>query len=110
MTLRVDRVLADGFETIEAELPAVVTVSNELGAARRPSLRETMRAARKPLVVRSASEIGLGAGEIESAAVRRVRERLFVPVNDNQCELIAGEDAGAQAALLALRLREARII
>src|SRR6185503_19325459 len=40
-TARVERVLADGFETMEAELPAVVTVSNELGTARTPSLRET---------------------------------------------------------------------
>ena len=51
-TLRVERVLSDGFETLEAALPAVVTVSNELGAARTPTLRETMRAARKPLALR----------------------------------------------------------
>ena len=32
------------------DLPAVVTISNELGAVRYASLRETMRAARKPIV------------------------------------------------------------
>lgn len=106
-TLRVERVLTDGFETLEAELPAVVTVSNEVGAARAPSLRETMRAARKPLAVRSAADIGLMQDEIARAAGLRVRERLFVPVKEARCEIIAGADAAAQ---LAQRLREARLI
>jgi electron transfer flavoprotein beta subunit len=108
--VRVDRVLADGIETIEADLPAVVTVSNELGAPRAPSLRETMRAARKPLAVRSAADIGLDAGEVVAMSARRTRERLFVPVNDSVCELIAGADDSARGAALAQRLREARLI
>ena len=108
--VRVNRVLADGFETIEADLPAVVTVSNEIGAARTPSLRETMRAARKPLIVRSAFDIGITPDEIVRLAARRVRERLYVPVKHNHCELIAGADEAAQGAALAQRLREARLI
>ncbi len=108
--LRVERVLADGFETIEADLPAVVTVSNELGAARAPSLRETMRAARKPLVTRSAPDIGVDPDEIAAMNALRTRERLFVPVSDSVCELIQGADDGARGVALAQRLREARLI
>jgi electron transfer flavoprotein beta subunit len=109
-TLRVERVLADGFETLEAGLPALVTVSNELGEPRKPSLRETMRAARKPLAMRSAADIGLAGPDIERIASRRVRERLFVPSNKSVCELIAGVDEVAQAAALARALREARLV
>ena len=108
--VRVERVLADGFETIEADLPAVVTVSNELGAARKPNLRETMRAARKPLAVKSAADIGLSASEAERVSTLRVRERLYVPVKSGQCEIIEGADDAAQAVRLAQRLREARLI
>jgi electron transfer flavoprotein beta subunit len=108
--LRVERVLADGFETIEADLPAVVTVSNELGAARAPSLRETMRAARKPLVTRSAPDIGVDPDEIAAMNALRTRERLFVPINDSVCELIQGVDDSARGAALAQRLREERLI
>ena len=108
--VRVERVLADGHETIEADLPAVVTVSNELGAARKPNLRETMRAARKPLAVKSAADIGLAASDIERASGLRVRERLYVPVKSGRCEMIEGADEAAQAARLAQRLREARLI
>lgn len=109
-TVRVERVLADGFETLEAELPAVVTVSNELGAPRTPNLRETMRAARKPLTLRSAADIGMAQADIERYAARRVRERLFVPEKRVQCEWIEGADEAGKAAELARRLREARLV
>lgn len=108
--LEVVRVLADGCETLETELPALVTVSNEIGAARAPSLRETMRAARKPLKICSATDVGLDAAAIERVSGRRVRERLFVPMKQGRCEMIAGADAASQAAQLAQRLREARLI
>ena len=109
-TLRVERVLTDGFETLEGELPAVVTVSNELGAARKPSLRETMRAARKPVAAWSLADIGVDHAAIALAAARRVRERLFVPMKDRNCELFDGPNVEAQAAQLVQRLREARLI
>ena len=109
-TLRIERVLADGFETLETTLPAVVTVSNELGVARAPSLRETMRAARKPLTMKSANDLGLSIGDIERVAARRVRMRLFVPAKTIRCELVSGVDEAAQAATLARRLREERLL
>ena len=109
-TVRVERVLADGTETLEMELPAVVTVSNEIGPARTPSLRETMRAARKPLALWSLSDIGLRAEDVARIGGRRVRERLYLPVRDVRCELITGADERAQATMLAKRLREARLI
>jgi electron transfer flavoprotein beta subunit len=108
--VRVERVLDDGTEIVEAALPALVTVSNELGAARAPSLRETMRAARKPVLVWSAADLGMAAGEIGAAGARCVRERVFVPVKDSHCEMIDGASPAAQAANLAQRLREAKVI
>lgn len=108
--LRVERVLADGYETLEVELPAVVTVSNELGEPRKPSLRETMRAARKPLGVRTAADIGVTAADLDRIAAHRVRERLYVPEKTGTCEIISGADEAAQARALAHRLREARVL
>ena len=108
--VRVERVLTDGFETLEGSLPAVITVSNELGEARKPNLRETMRAARKPIAVKSAADIGLEAGVIETARGRRSVEKLFVPVKDRHCDFIEGADACAQALALVERLKEARLV
>ena len=107
---RVERVLADGSETIEVDLPAVVTVSNEIGAARAPSLRETMRAARKPLAMKTAADIGIEREALDRYGAMRVRERVFFPEKVNRCELIEGVDEAAQARALASRLREARLV
>ncbi len=107
---RVERVLDDGSEIVETPLPAVVTVSNELGTPRTPSLRETMRAARKPVAAWSASDLGLAADTVGAAGARRVLERMFIPVKQNRCEFIAGNSPAEQAAGLALRLREAKLI
>jgi len=107
---RVERVLDDGTETVEAPLPAVVTVSNELGAPRAPSLRETMRAARKPVAAWSASDLGLAADTVGAAGARRVLERMFIPVKQNRCEFISGNSPEEQAAGLAQRLRESKLI
>ncbi len=108
-TVRVERVLDDGTEIVEAPLPALVTVSNELGTARTPNLRETMRAARKPITLWKAADLGLAANEAGAAGARCVLERLFVPVNNNRCEFVAGSPR-EQAAGLVERLREAKLI
>lgn len=106
-TLRVERVLQDGFETIACPLPALVTVSNELGEVRKANLRETMRAARKPVVVWRAADLDLKPAELKP---RRTLARLFVPVKRAQCELIEGASGEAQGMRLAQRLVEARVI
>jgi electron transfer flavoprotein beta subunit len=106
-TVRIERVLENGLETVEVALPALVTVSNELGAVRKPSLRETMRAARKPLSVWSAADLGLDAKRIRPQG-RRVR--MFMPQKQARCELMAGASGADRGARLAERLHEARLV
>jgi electron transfer flavoprotein beta subunit len=108
--VRVERVVENGFDVIEAPLPAVVTVSNELGAARAPSLRETMRAARKPVATWSATDLGLESNEIGAAGARRVLDRLFVPPKKGACELVNGATPEEQGSNLAQRLLQAKLL
>lgn len=103
----VTRVLADGFETVEATLPAVVTVSNELGDPRYPQLRQIMMAARKQVTTYTAADLGLGGDDLQP---RMKLEKLFVPVNDSQVEIIEGDTPQEQAANLARRLREVKLV
>lgn len=104
--LTVERVVGDGIETVETALPALVTVSHELGAPRKASLRETMRAAKKPVTLWSAANLGLDAAQL---APRRVVERLHAPVNDVSCEFIAGDSPEQAALALIDRLKQARL-
>jgi len=109
-TVRVERVLDDGTEIVEADLPAVVTVSNEIGPPRAPSLRETMRAARKPVAVWEASDLELGASAVGAAGARSIRQRLFAPSKTVTCEVIAAATPEEQGMRLAQRLREAKVL
>lgn len=108
--VRVERVLDNGTETVEAPLPALVTVSHELGKPRPASLRETMRAARKPVTLWTASDLGLEPAQVGAAGARRVLESLYIPVNDVACELVAGDSPADMAANLVARLREEQLI
>ena len=101
----VERVLLDGFETVEAPAPCVVTVSNELGEPRYPQLRQIMLAARKEVQAWKLSDLGL-----DGARNRINLEALFIPETKVETEFIDGESAAEKAAALALRLREAKLI
>lgn len=107
--IRVVRVLPDGTETVEATLPAVVSVSNELGEPRYPQLRQIMLAARKQVILWSGADIGIDGATAEGLRVIEL-ERLYQPTFKTEAEIIEAdtpEEAGAQ---LADRLREARLI
>ena len=106
-SLVVERSLSDGYQVIEAQLPAVVTVSNELGEPRYPTLRGIMGASRKTPTVWSADEVGL---DESSLAPKLKITELFIPVSDQQCEFIEGEDDADAGRNLALRLREEKLI
>jgi electron transfer flavoprotein beta subunit len=108
--LVVTRALGDGCETVEAPMPAVVTVSHEVGSVRHASLRETMKVARKPVTVWTAAALGLAPAEVGALGARCVVERLYVPVNDVECEFIAGDTPGELAANLVDRLARATLI
>ena len=95
---RVTRVTALGPEVVEAELPAVVTVSNEAGQPRYPSSRRMMAARRTPPDTMDASALAdTSTPPLELAA-------LEVPAVQGQCELIEGETPAAKAAALLERL------
>ena len=108
--ITVKRVLQDGIETVEADLPALVTISNELGKVRHASMRETMRAAKKPVKEWMPEDIGLDENQVGANAMRYELERLFIPVNDIECEFIDGDTPAEIAATLAQHMRHANLI
>lgn len=103
----VERVLADGFETVEVELPALITVSNELGEPRYPTLKRIMMAAKAQVPTWTAKDIGFDP----SLGMRVKIERLYIPVREAKCEFVGPEDdPEAAGANLALKLKEAKLL
>ena len=103
----VQRALTDGYEVVEAPLPALVTVTNELGEPRYPTLRGIMQASRKQPTSWSTADVGLDDGALKP---KLTLSELYMPVSDNQVEVIEGEDDADAGRKLALRLREEKLI
>ncbi|MBI3327422.1 MAG: electron transfer flavoprotein subunit beta/FixA family protein, partial [Nitrospinae bacterium] len=98
----VERIIPDGHEVVEAPLPALVTVSNELGLPRYPTLRATMAANRKRPTIWKASDLGLDLLQLQP---HLQLVDLFIPTSDQRCEFIEGGDEEEIARNLALKLR-----
>ena len=92
---------------MEAPLPAVITVTNELGEPRYPTLRGIMAATRKTPTTLSPGDIGVTSDDV---AASLELTRLFVPESERNVEIIDGDDEVAAGRLLALRLREENLI
>jgi electron transfer flavoprotein beta subunit len=106
-TVLVEKIIPDGYEIVEANLPALVTVSNELGQPRYPTLRGIMAATRKKPTMWTAADLGVDSTTLEP---RIKLHDLFVPQRNQACEMIEGDNAADSARLLAMKLREAKLI
>ena len=103
----VERVAEGGFQRVACPMPAVMTVTNELGEARYANLRGIMMASRKQPETMTLSELGL-SDLVSGKALQMTR--LFVPASESNIEMIEGEDESDSGRLLALKLREAKLI
>ena len=109
-TARVERVTADGYEVVEVPLPAVITVSNELGEPRYPTIKGIMAAKKIEPVVWKPADIGVESAQVGAAGQRTKMLRLFQPVYEGKCEFAEGETMEEAAINLALKLREAKVL
>ena len=95
--VEVERVLADGSMVMNAALPALVTVTSELGALRMPSVSARLTAARKQPRQIALAELGVAAAPVHAPAV----VDLAIPVSGRNCSFIDaadGPDAGKRLA------------
>ncbi len=107
---RVEKVTPDGYEVIEVPLPALITVSNEIGEPRYPTIKGIMAAKRKEPIVWKPADIGVEAAKIGVAGQRAKMAKLYQPVKEGKCEILAGDTPEEAAGKLAMRLREAKLI
>lgn len=104
--LKVVRVVPDGDEVVEGSLPAVVTVSNELGTPRFPTAKGKMAARKMAPADLTPAALGLSAQDL-APAITLVKQ--FVPAVQGNCEFLQGSPGEAARALLA-KLRADKVI
>jgi len=103
----VQRALSNGYEVIESSLPALVTVTNELGDPRYPNLKGIMSASRKIPTIWNSNDLNF---DLESLTAKLKLIDLQIPITDKQCEIIKGDDDQEIGRNLAIKLREAKLI
>jgi electron transfer flavoprotein beta subunit len=107
---KVERVTDEGSEVVEISLPCLITVSNEIGEPRYPTIKGIMAAKKKEATVWKPADIGVEPSQIGAAGRHTKLLKLFQPVREGKCEIIEGESPEEAAANLALKLREAKIL
>lgn len=104
--VRVERLLLDDCEVVEARLPALVTVSHELGQLREVPVRDLIAAQEKPVTTWKRDDLSL-----EQFPARRLETvKLYVPPREARCEIVEGETPEEAAVNLARKLKEAKIL
>ncbi len=101
----VQRVITDGYEVVTTPLPAVVTVSNEIGEVRYPTMKNIMAAKKAKPAVYTSADIGMDA----SIPRRSTKIRLFQETREAHCEFVGGKSPEEIAGNLAEKLRAAKI-
>lgn len=106
---RVGRVLDDWYEVVETTLPTLITVSNELGEPRYPTMKGIMEATKKQPARWKPADIGLEPAQTGASGRCTRVLKLFQPVREAHCEIVSGESPDEIGANLASKLREAKV-
>jgi electron transfer flavoprotein beta subunit len=108
--ITVERVTAYGYEVVETAAPVLITVSNELGKPRYPTIKGIVAAKRKKPVIWTPSDIGLDAAQVGAAGRRTQMRKIFQPVHEGRCEMISGGNEADAGVNLAKKMAEAKLI
>jgi electron transfer flavoprotein beta subunit len=97
-----------GYDTIEAQLPAVIAVSDAINEPRYPSLKGIMGARSKPQRTVTASELGIDAGSVGESGSRTTVEALNDP--PPRGDTVKIEDDGSAPEKIVEYLAEKKVL
>jgi len=102
----VDRLLEDGVETVEGELPVLVTVSREINQPRFPTLLQIMSAGKKELLEWNATTLGVDISMVGKAGSKVEVVALNVPKSSRKRMLFEGKPEESAAKLAEVLVKE----
>jgi electron transfer flavoprotein beta subunit len=107
--VRVQRMVEDGYETIEASLPAVITVVKEICVPRMPSLRGVFKSKSAQIPTWTANDIAAEKDKIGQSGSGTWVIKVFYPQRIQHAEMLKGEPETQVKALIE-KLREVKLI
>ena len=107
-SIRVKRMIDEGHEVIQSDLPAVITVTKEINLPRLPSLRGIMKAKSAKIPTWTLQDLGLDPDKVGlNGSFTRVI-KIFTPQRNKKAEMIQGEPE-VQVDCLIGKLKESRL-
>jgi electron transfer flavoprotein beta subunit len=88
--LRVNRMVEEGHEVMEATLPAVITVAKEINVPRLPSLLGIMKSKNAAIATWGIKELGVDAAMAGLAGSSTQVIKVFFPQRVHQAEMLSG--------------------
>src|SRR5882672_3685009 len=90
--LRCERQAEYGYDTVEVELPAVISVGDAINEPRYPSLKAIMGAKKKPLDTKAVGDVGIEADKVGADGSQTSVEGINPPPEKEAGEIIEDED------------------
>lgn len=101
--LVVKKMIADGYELVETEMPVLVTVSSEVGELRYPSLKKVMEARKQPIEVWNGKDL-----TIDQENLKAIEIVALLPPEEmkRDCQFIDGNSPEEKGKNLAVALKQ----
>jgi electron transfer flavoprotein beta subunit len=108
--LRCERQAEYGYDTVEVELPAVISVGDAINEPRYPSLKAIMGAKKKPLDSKATGDVGIDAGQVGEGGSKTKVLALNPPPAKEAGEIIEDEDTNETVEKIVAWLDERKLI
>jgi len=99
-----------GYDTVEIDLPAVISVGDAINEPRYPSLKAIMGAKKKPLDTKATGDVGIEVGEVGEGGSKTQVLGINPPPAKESGEVFEDEDTAETVAKIVAWLDERKLI
>ena len=108
--LRCERQAEYGYDTVQVQLPAVISVGDAINEPRYPSLKAIMGAKKKPLETQGAADLGIEPDRVGEAGSKTQVLAINPPAEKEAGEIIEDEDTNETVSKIVAWLDERKLI
>ncbi len=102
-----ERLMRSGYEIVSTKLPAVVSVSSEIGKLRLPTLKAIKEARTKPVTTLDARSLGINGGTLQHNQLVALTRP---PPSKRSCLFTSGESSQEKGQRLAVELKRSKVL
>ncbi len=108
--LRCERQAEYGYDTVEVQLPAVISVGDAINEPRYPSLKAIMGAKKKPLETKAIGDVGIETGQVGAEGKRTSVLAINPPPQKEPGQIIEDEDTDETVEKIVAWLDERKLL